>query len=112
MRQRLVCSIPGCGRTHDGLGLCEMHRKRLTRTGAIGEPEERRPVAYAGRRCRVRSCSALATHRDRCRRHYYHWLRDDPARPRCAVRTCPRSAEVRSWCGMHYKRWQRSGTVA
>ena len=63
------CSVEGCDRRSQGLGLCTMHLRRLKRRGSVGgaKPERGR---WAGVTCSVDSCDRQARTLSLCGPHY------------------------------------------
>lgn len=116
-----TCSVDGCERKFYGGGYCQLHYKRVLKTGS---PE---PRVFTPRVCKVEGCggnaSKLGTGRGWCGRHYQRWQRyGDPLGEHqhepvvgiapCSIDGCDEVVSARGWCVKHYTRWARFGDPA
>lgn len=110
------CSSSTCDRPEYSRGWCELHYRRVLRTGDPRSDEP--PRGQAGPRvCSVLSCDRDAKTRGWCHAHYQRWRAhgdvraDVPLSPDrgCAVDGCDRGHYARGWCSAHYRRWRKHG---
>jgi HNH endonuclease len=109
----LECIVDGCDRSVVTRGYCEMHYRRVLRTGSPGPPGTLRSRGV----CRIEDCGEVADARGLCHGHYQRLVRNgvvDPSPLRrggetCRVETCDRRAEKRGFCPAHYKRVLKHG---
>lgn len=59
-----LCSVLGCGKSHDSKGLCGMHRIRMQKHGSFEKPVKIKQI------CSVESCMSLTVGSGLCRKHY------------------------------------------
>jgi hypothetical protein len=103
------CKIEDCERETYSKGMCEMHYRRVLRTGVVGSP---RPIERERRVCTATNCDEMAEAWGYCHGHYQRLLRngvvgDEPLRVSgrlCSVDGCPRPHKARGYCAAHYKR--------
>lgn len=69
VRQRPVasCSVDGCDRHTERLGICKAHLDRLTRTGSV---KSEQPVKVRRTNCEVEGCSGQHSALGLCNAHY------------------------------------------
>lgn len=108
------CQVIECGRDAITRGYCEMHYRRVLKTG---NPGPTGPLRVRGQ-CRIDGCDASVDARGLCHGHYQRVLRnsrlrvDRPlrrGRSMCSVEGCDRVAEKRGYCPAHYKRVLKHG---
>jgi HNH endonuclease len=108
------CQVVEC--EHDAVtrGYCEMHYRRVLRTG---DPEPPGPLRNRGI-CKADSCEEVVDAKGLCHGHYQRVLRKSrlplnsplrKGRTMCQVTTCDRDAERRGYCQAHYKRVLKHG---
>lgn len=65
-----VCSVPDCGKPHNGLTYCLKHRLRFKRHGdPLGGGPDRAVQALNGEICRIQGCTNVAKSRFLCAKH-------------------------------------------
>lgn len=123
---RTECSVPGCDRRSEAMGMCQKHRRRVQKHGSHELPARPTscliddcPNAVRARglcrshyrqwlnskaQCSEFGCDKNANTRGLCKPHYRRWLLNRPGQPPCAEPRCLRKSEVRGYCDMHYKR--------
>jgi hypothetical protein len=108
------CQVAECEYDAITRGYCEMHFRRVLRTGDPGPPG---PLRSRGI-CKAELCEELVDARGLCHGHYQRVQRksrlplDSPlrkGRSMCQVPTCDRDAERRGYCQAHYKRVLKHG---
>lgn len=107
------CSVEGCQRIAVTRGYCEMHYRRVLRTGKPGPPGPLRSIGM----CRVEVCDKPVGAKGLCHGHYQRLLRkvaqiETPLRgslSSCQVHGCDRPIQAKGYCGAHYKRVQAHG---
>ena len=104
-----ICRVEGCNTTATTRGYCEMHYRRVLRTGSPGPPG---PLWERGK-CEVDGCEKEVDARSLCHGHYQRLLRhsalalDVPLRQSgtcCSVVGCGRPHRAKGFCGARYKR--------
>jgi len=109
-----ACSIDDCPGDLYARDMCEMHYRRVLRTGDPGPPG---PIKRQKSRCTAPDCEEDAEARGYCHGHYQRLLRkgtvsEEPLRkPRhlCSVDDCPRLRQAKGYCAAHYKRVLATG---
>jgi hypothetical protein len=113
------CTVEGCERRQQGLGLCSMHYRRLKKTGEVGPAEPL--IQRRGSECSIDGCTARVKGRGLCSKHISRLVRHgDPLAERvapvaergkrsCGIDGCDRPHYARGWCSMHYTRWRAHG---
>lgn len=107
------CQVEGCDRSAITRGFCEMHYRRVLKTGKPGPPG---PLRERGV-CRVEGCGEPVDAKDLCHGHYQRLQRgnqvvDTPLRgtlDSCQVDGCDRKVVSWGFCGAHYKRMIKFG---
>lgn len=108
-----ICQVVDCDQDAVTRGYCEMHYRRVLKTGDPGPPG---PLRSRGI-CKTDSCDELVDAKGLCHGHYQRVLRhgsvdDSPLRKgkqMCEVVDCERDAEKRGYCPAHYKRVLKHG---
>jgi hypothetical protein len=108
-----VCQVEGCELSATTRGYCEMHYRRVLRSGSPGPPE----TVRIRNECSAPGCQRLVDAKDLCHGHYQrlnrHGVVDlSPLRKgkeMCKVESCKRNAERRGYCQAHYKRVLKYG---
>jgi hypothetical protein len=103
------CNVQDCERDIYAKGMCEMHYRRVRRTGVVGSSG---PTIRERSTCVAEDCEYEAEAKGYCDGHYQRLLRhgevgDDPLRgtePLCSVITCDRWHHAGGLCQTHYKR--------
>lgn len=107
------CQVLRCGRNASVRGYCEMHYRRVLKTGSPGPPGSLRSRGT----CRADGCEEPVDAKGLCHGHYQRLLRTGEAdlsplrkgKSMCSVEGCDRDAERRGFCAAHYKRVQKHG---
>lgn len=107
------CQVEGCGRDHYAKDYCEMHYRRVLKTGAPGPPDSVREKGT----CVAPDCEGPVDAKELCHGHFQRLDRHGvidlsplrKGRQMCKVELCDRSAETRGYCQAHYKRVQKHG---
>jgi hypothetical protein len=107
------CKVEYCERLAYTRGFCQMHYRRVMRTGDAGPPGSLRQR----RTCSVVGCEQLIDAKELCHGHYQRLLRhgdvgDAPLRSSgrlCSVPDCGRPHKAFGYCAAHYKRFLASG---
>lgn len=108
------CQVAECEHDAVTLGYCEMHYRRVLKTGDPGPPG---PLRSRGT-CKADTCEEEVDAKGLCHGHYQRVLRksrlavESPLRKGrtiCEVPTCDREAERRGYCQAHYKRVLKHG---
>ncbi len=103
------CQVEGCNTTAVARGYCEMHYRRVLRTGSPGPVG---PLRERGE-CKIDGCSKEVDAKGLCHGHYQRLLRhsalalDAPLREpgaTCSVAGCDRPHKAKGFCAAHYKR--------
>ncbi len=111
---RKKCQVDECDRAVYSKGHCEMHYRRMHKTGHAGPPGTLRTRGT----CRVDSCQAVVDAKDLCHDHYQRLLRKGlvqemtPLRRgglTCSVDDCDRPLKSRGFCAAHDKRVLKHG---
>ena len=104
-----ICQVVDCDQDAVTRGYCEMHYRRVLKTGDPGPPG---PLRSRGI-CKTDSCDELVDAKGLCHGHYQRVLRksrtilETPLRTpgrRCSLITCDRPHRAKGYCGTHYKR--------
>lgn len=108
------CSLELCDRAGFARGLCEMHYRRVLRSGDAGPP-----VSYAEVRatCKAPDCEHDAEAKGYCHGHYLRLQRtgkadESPLRMPgrlCSVEHCGRPHKALGYCSAHYRRFLTHG---
>jgi ribosomal protein S10 len=101
--------VEGCDREGYARELCEMHYRRLIRTGDPGPASQRGEMVAT---CKAPSCDNSAEARGYCHGHYLRLLRIGEADERplrqagrlCLIDGCDRPHKAKGYCATHYKR--------
>lgn len=111
MNATQLCSAPSCESKARGLGLCNLHYKRMRRASGAA------PTAI--KTCSVSECEKAVRARGMCGPHDLRARRyGDPTaagnlrrqgRPECKIEMCERDSHGRGYCKMHYKRLVNNG---
>jgi hypothetical protein len=107
------CTVEGCERLAYTRGFCQMHYRRVIRTGDAGPSGSLRQR----RTCSVVGCEQLIDAKELCHGHYQRLLRhgdvgDAPLRSSgrlCSVPDCGRPHKAFGYCAAHYKRFLARG---
>lgn len=102
------CQAKDCEGTAVARGYCDMHYRRVLKTGDPGPPG---PLRVRGT-CSAPDCEQPVDAKGLCHGHYQRHLRGDPdihtplrgSRRECRVETCDRDVHAKGYCGAHYKR--------
>ena len=107
-----ICSVNECDRDSYTPGLCEMHYRRLLRTGELGPPG---PVRQGSPECQAPDCDHIAEAKGYCHGHFQRLLKstegrvdESPLRSLgrlCSVVGCDRPHKSKGYCAAHYKRF-------
>lgn len=108
-----TCKVEGCERSPLTRGCCEMHYRRILRTGQPGPPG---PLRVRGI-CKVEGCEQVTDAKGLCHGHYQRLARRgdvgaEPLRQRdrqCSVEGCGRPHKAKGLCAAHYKRVLKHG---
>jgi hypothetical protein len=65
-----ICSLEGCERLSERIGLCMMHYRRQARYGTTGSPSPMTARARGTLQCAVPGCDRQRSARDLCHHHY------------------------------------------
>jgi len=103
-----MCQVGGCQLSATTRGFCEMHYRRVLKTG---DPGPSGPLRSRGR-CKVEGCDQTVDAKGLCHGHYQRLLRanqeiETPLRgsfDTCRVEGCDRDVQAKGYCGAHYKR--------
>ena len=108
------CQVVDCEQDAITRGYCEMHYRRVLKTGEPGPPGPMRSRGI----CKADTCEEKVDAKGLCHGHYQRVLRksrlplESPlrkGRTMCQVPTCDRDAERRGYCPAHYKRVLKHG---
>ena len=108
------CQVEGCSSTAITREYCEMHYRRVLRTGRPGSAG---PLLQRGQ-CRIEGCDKDVDAKRLCHGHYQRLLRrsklvlETPLREPgaiCSVSECDRPHKAKGYCGAHYKRFLSYG---
>ena len=107
------CKVEYCERLAYTRGFCQMHYRRVLRTGDAGPPGSMRQRSI----CSVVGCDKQVDAKELCHGHYQRLLRhgdvgDAPLRSSgrlCSVPDCRRPHKAFGYCPAHYKRFLVSG---
>ena len=110
------CTIADCPQDLYARGMCEMHYRRVLRTG---DPGPAGVITRTKGTCSADGCAEEAEAKGFCHGHYQHLLRTgvadtSPLRKRgrlCAVFGCDRPHKALGYCQAHYKRLISTGDV-
>ena len=108
------CSITNCPQDVYARGMCEMHYRRVLRSG---DPGPTGPISREKSTCRASDCDQDAEAWGFCHGHYQRLLRngavgEEPLRKPvrlCSVVDCPRPHQSKGFCAAHYKRVLATG---
>jgi HNH endonuclease len=103
------CSVIDCPRDAYARDMCQMHYRRVLRTG---DPGPAGPKSRERSLCTAPDCDQYAEARGFCHGHYQRLLRngfvgDEPLRQRgrvCSELNCGRAHHAHGLCATHYKR--------
>lgn len=101
---REVCSVPNCGKPHEGNGFCMKHNRRFK---LYGDPlgECRKPK----KQCSIKGCKRPYYAKGFCQLHYDRDRVNNGA-IQCKVKGCTRpGTKGHGFCGLHYQRWKKYG---
>jgi len=109
-----TCAIDRCDRLGYALEICEMHYRRVLRTG---DPGPREKLDRSRVRCKASDCDQLAEARGFCHGHYLRVRRSGSAGGSplrrlgrlCSVDDCDRPHKAKGYCAAHYKRYLLHG---
>ena len=109
----MECRVEGCERAVYSKGMCQMHYRRVLRTGDPGPPGSSRERQA----CSVVGCGKPVDAKKLCHGHYQRLLRqgavnDDPFRSSgrlCSVPDCGRAHKALGFCPAHYRRYLATG---
>ena len=95
--------------------MCEMHYRRVLRTGEQGPPGR---LDLSGTTCKAPECDQVAEAKGYCHGQYLRLRRsgyadESPLRKpgrRCSVDDCDRSHKARGYCATHYRRFLLHGS--
>ena len=101
-----ICALAGCDRVGYARSYCEMHYRRILRTGRPGAPDSRAST------CSALNCNKPVEAKRLCHGHYQRLRRTGVADDRplrvsgrlCSVEGCDRPHKARGLCQAHYKR--------
>jgi hypothetical protein len=108
-----TCSVGGCEREAYSRGFCEMHYRRVLRTGDPGPPGIVRQRSI----CSAPNCEEVVDAKGLCHGHYQRLLRTgrravSPLREEgamCSVEGCDRPHKANGLCATHYARDKTHG---
>lgn len=111
----VCCSVDGCSRNATSIGMCEMHRRRVRKSGNAGGHEPKRSV---DQKCGVIGCERNVVAKGLCAMHYArNRINGDPGpvghlarrveRPPCSEPGCDNVSRHRGLCQKHYKTAQK-----
>jgi hypothetical protein len=111
-----ICSVVGCSSLAKTRGYCNLHYRRVLRTGVPGSVDSTRTL----RACSVDGCAGQAYVKGYCRSHYGRLKRHgDPLGGRrsqgspllkCSVDGCAKPIRANGYCDMHYVRVRTHGS--
>ena len=122
-----ICGIAGCPKDQYSRGMCQMHYRRVLRTGDPGPAQPRGEQIIV---CKALDCDHPAEAKGYCHGHYLRLLRngrtdETPLRSRrkrdlgkdelrgirrpCSVPDCDRPHKAKGYCAAHYKRFLATG---
>lgn len=122
MKNKKQCKHPlNCERVAVKKGLCELHYRRLMRTGNLGEVATIRnmsPLAI----CKVENCRHSTWSKGLCNMHYkrlnilgdtgtFEEKRVKNIHNKCIVENCENIEEKKHLCKMHYQRKMSTGQI-
>lgn len=107
------CSVEGCELSVATRGYCEMHYRRVLKTGDPGPPDTVRERGT----CLAPDCEEPVDAKALCHGHFQRLHRHGvvdlsplrKGRRMCKVESCDRIAERRGYCQAHYKRVLKYG---
>lgn len=106
---REECQVEDCQQVRSTRGLCEMHYRRVLRTGSPGPPGPLRSRST----CKAENCDKDVDAKGLCHGHYQRLLRRSTLALEsalrmtgrsCSVEDCDRPHRAKGFCGAHYKR--------
>ena len=107
-----LCQVDGCGRDAITRGFCEMHYRRVLKTGDPGPPGPLRDRGI----CRIDGCDQPVDAKELCHGHYQRLARgqevEGPLRgslDSCRVEGCFRKVNSNGYCRSHWKRVLTNG---
>lgn len=105
---RQQCAVDGCQRQLYCRGYCELHYRRVRRSGSTDLPPR---LVHQPSPCSIEDCAAPHWARGLCATHYKQWWISTKGhtRAKCAVAWCARRAVARGLCSTHYDRWNKGG---
>ncbi|MFZ0013355.1 MAG: HNH endonuclease [Acidimicrobiia bacterium] len=103
-----ICRVEDCQLSATTRGFCEMHYRRVLKTGDPGPPG---PLRSRGR-CKVECCNENVDARGLCHGHYQRLLRANQeiqtalrgSFKECRIEGCDGDVQAKGYCGAHYKR--------
>lgn len=111
---KTFCKVTDCEEDRYSRGYCEMHYRRVLKTGDPGPPG---PLRTRGT-CRAKDCDEVVDAKALCHGHYQRLLRESSlpiytplrkGRSMCSVEDCERDLKSRGYCPAHYKRVLKHG---
>jgi len=108
------CQVEDCEQVRSTRGYCEMHYRRVLRTGTPGPPG---PLRSRGT-CKAENCDKEVDAKGFCHGHYQRLLRrsalalESPLRTTgrlCSVEDCGGQHKANGYCAAHYKRVLKHG---
>lgn len=69
-RTHFICTIPGCGKTHEARGYCATHYKRWQ---MHGDPMANPFVPKGDKLCSIDGCNEVMQAKGYCKEHYRRW---------------------------------------
>jgi hypothetical protein len=81
IRMNKICSVEGCNKKIKAKKLCDMHLKRLERTGDLGSPYSKHgekilkinKTSFNHKECNAANCSEKAMRLGLCETHLSNW---------------------------------------
>jgi hypothetical protein len=109
-----ICSVEECDREKYSREMCEMHYRRVLRTGEVGPALARSERVSI---CDVSGCEQIVDARSLCHGHYQRLMRNGfleetslrSGNRVCSVEECDRQHKAKGFCAAHYKRYLKTG---